>query len=393
MALRTIVIGGSNTVMQPGYWPTLLARMAHRGFPLDVVADLSVGGTTSGFGLFQLKANEHHLANADVLVIEYALNDAFVYGDERRPFRHWARFYEGVIRHALSINPDLRIVSLVFGQRGGSYITSVPSIDAGMHYISDWYDAAIVNVSRNLMRRFGREVVTDPSFYADQGHYARPIATTIVADIIAEELERILAAPFRPRGMPLPIDPYHFASARIIDAKTLIETCGLPPRVYSNRRFAATTADLGDFRLKLTFDKGRPLALAYVCAPDISALEIAMASDTVEAAMLKGGVRDGAFKFLLSMLSCDFLYPGPALLQEPATFSCSMQASQNVPGVTRHVPKDNVGHAESDGSAPRVMPLLGMLYTGTLKSCVAEPVADLRLQPAAATERIEAPSN
>jgi hypothetical protein len=34
-----------------------------------------------------------------------------------------------------------------------------------------------------------------------------------------------------------------------------------------------------------------------------------------------------------------------------------------------------------------------MLYTGTLKSCVAEPVADIRPQPAAATERIEAPSN
>ncbi|WEK49219.1 MAG: SGNH/GDSL hydrolase family protein [Candidatus Kaistia colombiensis] len=393
MALRTIVIGGSNTVMQPGYWPTLLARMAQRGMPLEVVADLSVGGTTSGFGLFQLKANDHHLAEADVLIIEYALNDAFVYGDERRPFRHWARFYEGVIRHALARNPKLHIVSLVFGQRGGAYISSVPSIDAGMHYISDWYDTAIVDVSRHLMRRFGRDVVTDPSFYADQGHYARPIATTLVADIIAEDLERILAAPFRPRGVPPPIDPHHFADAKIIDAKTLIETCGLPARVYSNRRFAATTADLGAFRLKLDFDRGRPLAMAYVCAPDISALEIAMAGETVEAAMLKGGVRDGAFKFLLSMLSCDFLYPGPALLQEPATFSCSIQASRSVPGVARHVPKDNVAHPESDGSAARVMPLLGMLYTGTLKSCVAEPIADLRLQPATATERVEAPSN
>lgn len=393
MALRTIVIGGSNTVMQPGYWPSLLATMARRGVALDVVADLSVGGTTSGFGLFQLKANEHHLAEADVLIIEYALNDAFVYGDERRPFRHWARFYEGIIRYALAKNPSLRIVSLVFGARGGTYVSAVPSIDAGMHYISDWYETSIVNVSRHLMRRFGREVVTDPAFYSDQGHYARPIATNIVADIVAGELESILATPIKSRALPLPIDVQHFAEAKVLDAKTLIDTCGLPAREYRNRRFAATTADLGPYRLKLEFEKGRPLAFAYVCAPEVNPLEIAMPGETVEAAMLKGGVRDGVFKFLLSMLSCEFLYPGPILLQEPTKLACSIQVAQGVPGVNRHVPKDNVAHGEIDASSERVMPLLGMLYTGTLKSCVAEPVADLRPQPAAATERIEAPSS
>lgn len=393
MALRTIVIGGSNTVMQPGYWPTLLANMARRGVALDVIADLSVGGTTSGFGLFQLKASEHHLAEADVLIIEYALNDAFVYGDERRPVRHWARFYEGIIRYALSKNPNLHIVSLVFGFRNGSYTSAVPSIDAGMHYISDWYGTSVINISRYLMLRFGREVVTDPAFYSDQGHYARPIATSIVADIIAKDLQRILATPVRPQALPLAIDVHNFADAKVIDAKTLIETGGLPTRDYRNRRFAATTADIGDFRLKLEFEKGRPLAFSYVCTPDISQLQISTPNETIEAAMLKGGVRDGFFKFLLSMLSCEFLYPGPALLQEPVKFSCSIQAAQGVSGAGRHVPKDNVAHGEFNASAERVMPLLGMLYTGTLKSCVIEPVAAARPQPAAATERIEAPSN
>jgi len=393
MALRTIVIGGSNTVMQPGYWPSLLARMAQRGLPLDVIADLSVGGTTSGFGLFQLKANAHHLADADVLIIEYALNDAFVYGDERRPFRHWARFYEGIIRYARAQNPALRIVTLIFGARGASYVSAVPAIDAGMHYISEWYETSVVNVSRHLMRRFGREVVSDPTFYSDLGHYARPVATTIVADIVADDLERILMITARPRALPLPIDLQHFADAKVLDAKTLIEAHGVPARHYSNRRFSATTADLGGYSLNLKFEKGRPLALAYVCASDTSALDITTPGGTVEAAMLKGGVRDGFFKFLLSMLSCDFLYPGPALLQEPAAFSCSFKVAQGVPATSRHVPKDNVAHGEFDPTADRVMPLLGMLYTGTLKSCVVELVADSRPQPAAATERIEAPSN
>jgi hypothetical protein len=390
MAFRTIVIGGSNTVMQPGYWPSLLTNMARRGLALDVAADLSVGGTTSGFGLFQLKAHGG-LADADLLIIEYALNDAFVYGDERRPFRHWARFYEGIIRYALEQNPSLRIVSLVFGARGGSYVNAVPSIDAGMHYISDWYETSIINVSRSLMRRFGREVVTDPGFYSDQGHYARPIATTLVADIVADELEQALIAPVRPRALPLAVDPQHFAGARVIDAKTLIERYGLPAREYKNRRFAATTADLGGHRLKLEFEKGRPLAFSYVCAPEVGALQVAMPTETIEAAMLKGGVRDGTFKFLLSMLSCEFLYPGPALLQEPTKFACTIQAARGAPGANRHLPKDNVAHADWDPAAEMVLPLLGMLYTGTIKSCRTEKVEDALPQPVAASvERVAA---
>ncbi len=213
MKLKTLIIGGSNTVMQPGYLPSLLSTMARRGVELDIVADLAVGGTTSAFGLYQLKTREQELADCDLLLIEYALNDAFVYGDERRPFRHWARFYEGIIRFARERNPKLRIATLVFGSRNGSFLTSVPSIDAGITYISQWYGTICVDVSRLLMQKLGREVVGHPSFYSDQGHYARPVATTMVANLIADELELALAAPLRPAALPPAIDPEHFAGA------------------------------------------------------------------------------------------------------------------------------------------------------------------------------------
>ncbi|MCE3543790.1 hypothetical protein LXJ56_26800, partial [Escherichia coli] len=76
MKLKTVIIGGSNTVMLPGYLPSLLATMARRGIDLDIAADLAVGGTTSAFGLYQLKTYDK-LADCDLLLIEYALNDAF----------------------------------------------------------------------------------------------------------------------------------------------------------------------------------------------------------------------------------------------------------------------------------------------------------------------------
>ncbi len=120
---------------------------------------MAVGGTTSAYGLFRLKSGDA-LEQSDLLIIEYALNDAFIYGDERRQFRHWARIYEGILRHALTRNPRLKICTLVFGARNGSWLGSVPSIDAGIHYLSDWYGTiADRYLARADARPFGRDVV------------------------------------------------------------------------------------------------------------------------------------------------------------------------------------------------------------------------------------------
>lgn len=369
MALRTVIIGGSNTVMQPGYMPTLLSALARRGIRIDVVADLAVGGTTSAFGLFQLKTHDV-LSQCDLLIIEYALNDAFVYGDERRPFRHWARLYEGIIRFALERNPKLRIISLVFGARNGSFLASVPSIDAGIHYISEWYGASVINVSRALVQRYGREIVTHPSFYSDQGHYARPIATTIVAELIAEELEVSLQTPHCVRSLPPPIDPHHFAAASILDVGMLSKVSGISAGEYKNRRFTVGAADLGRTSLRLEIDNGRLLALAYVCEPRIAPLEISLADGGFRCGLLKAGVRDGAFKFLISMLSCEFLY-GTALLQELPRFACRIAAANGGASHKEHLPKDNVSHDPVEGATP-VLPIVGLLYTGTLRSCAID---------------------
>lgn len=372
MKLKTVIIGGSNTVMLPGYLPSLLSTMARRGIELDVAADLAVGGTTSAFGLYQLKIYDQ-LANCDLLLIEYALNDAFVYGDERRPFRHWARFYEGIIRYALEQNPNLRIATLVFGARNGSFLNAVPSIDAGINYISQWYGTICVDVSRNLMQRLGRDVVGHPSFYSDQGHYARPIATTIVANLIADELEPTLQRPHKAAALQPPIDPEHFAGARALDGVQLSKRLGRVPVEYSNRRFSISALDLGADSLRFEVDKGQLLAMAYVCEPRIPPLDIRLGNDLHRAALLKGGVRDGKYKFLVSMLSFEFLY-GTALLDPPATLALTLGGGTEGGEHKLHVPKDSIRH-ETLPAEP-ALPISGILFTGNLKVCSIEKNTD-----------------
>lgn len=372
MKLKTLIIGGSNTVMQPGYLPSLLTTMARRGVELDIVADLAVGGTTSAFGLYQLKIREQELAECDLLLIEYALNDAFVYGDERRPFRHWARFYEGIVRFARERNPKLRIATLVFGSRNGSFLASVPSIDAGITYISQWYGTICVDVSRLLMQKLGREVVGHPSFYSDQGHYARPVATTMVANLIADELEPALAQPHRASALPQAIDPEHFAGARALDGAWLAKRLGRPVTEYSNRRFSVAAVDLGRDRLRFEVEKGLLLALNYVCEPRIPPLDIQLGEEMQRAALLKGGVRDGTYKFLVSMLSFEFLY-GTTLLDTQQTRSLVLSGGAAAAEHKLHVPKDSIRH-EGFPAEP-ALPVAGVLFTGNLKACAIEKPA------------------
>lgn len=363
MKLKTVIIGGSNTVMLPGYLPTLLSTMARRGVELDIVADLAVGGTTSAFGLYQLKIFEQ-LEDCELLLIEYAINDAFVYGDERRPFRHWARFYEGIIRYALERNPNLRIATLVFGARNGSFLNSVPSIDAGINYISQWYGTICADVSRMLMQQYGRDAVTNPSFYLDQGHYARPISTTIVANLIADVLEPALSAAHRPKALPFAIDPDHFANARALSGVQLCKRLGRTPVEYSNRRFSISAIDLGTDRMRFEVDNGQLLAVGYVCDPRTSPLDVRIGDELHRAAMMKGGVRDGTYKFLASMLSFEFLY-GASLLDARGNVALTLSSADSDVEHKLHVPKDSVRQDELP--AEPVLPISGILFSGNLK--------------------------
>lgn len=364
--LRTTIIGGSNTVMEPGYLGQMLAAAERQGLRLDVVENMAVGGTTSAYGLFRLKAGDA-LDRSDLLIIEYALNDAFIYGDERRQFRHWARTYEGILRYALARNPRLRICTLIFGARNGSWLGSVPSIDAGIHYLSDWYGTAKVDISRELMRRFGRQVVTDAAFYSDQGHYSRPIATAMVADLAADALVRFSKSQSWADGavteLPPAVDPDHFADAGVIDVPTIFRLAkGAPLVEFHNRRFALTAIDIGGHQLTLKLGGGKLLGVFHVSTPDTAPLALMRGDSGYHCSLLKGGVRDGKFKFLSAMMPCEFLY-GAELLQGAPAETITIGRADGDPSLKRHVAKDNVPQ-EGVVSEPASLPLMGLLYSG-----------------------------
>lgn len=381
--LRTTIIGGSNTVMEPGYLGQMLAATERQGLKLDIVENMAVGGTTSAYGLFRLKTSDA-LERSDLLIIEYALNDAFIYGDERRQFRHWARFYEGILRHALSRNPQIRICTLIFGARNGSWLGSVPSIDAGIRYLSDWYGTTTIDISRLLMRRFGRDVVTDPGFYSDQGHYTRPVATAMVADLAADALTAMARTETwddaKAAFLPPAVDPDHFGDAGVIDVPAIFRAAKDAPLVeFHNRRFDLTAIDVSRHRLNLKLDGGKLLGVFHVSTPDTAPLSLTRGDAGYHCSMLKGGVRDGKFKFLAAMMPCEFLY-GAELLQDVKAESFTFGRATVDPALKRHVAKDNVAQ---DAAIPETatLPLLGLLHSGSRLGFSVEPALTQREEP------------
>lgn len=362
-SIRVTLIGGSNTLMVPGYVTQLLSMAEQRGLHLDVVANLAVGGTSCGYGLYALKTTDA-VEQSDVLIVEYGINDGWIYGDERRRVRHWARFYEGIIRHALERNPRLIVCSVVLGARNGTWLGAVPSVDAGMHYLSSWYRTEIIDVNAALLGRYGREVVTNPGFYMDQGHYARPIATAMVAEVILDGLAEAIDRGPRSVALPPAVDPDNFASAGTITAAQLADMTGQPLVDYRNRIFSLDAFDLADQQIAFRIEGGKLLAINYACDEATGMVAVTRNGKTTPAAMLKGGVAKKQFRFLASMLSCEFLYGDQLVTKEEDADYCIALAPPSM-AIECHIPKESVAHADQENATR--LPILGLLFSGSIK--------------------------
>src|SRR4051794_26680960 len=94
--LRVGLVGGSNSVMRPGYVTTMVdALRDQHGIEVSEMIDLAVGASTSFNGLMEMLATDIH-RKVDLLLFEYALNDANALGSKPEMLDHWARCFEGI---------------------------------------------------------------------------------------------------------------------------------------------------------------------------------------------------------------------------------------------------------------------------------------------------------
>ena len=344
--------------MRPGYVSATVQACRSHGIQLEL-ENLAVGGTNSVCGLQEVKLFRDW-STVDMLVIAYALNDAAFYPEDRRALRVWSRTYEGIIRHVLNENPDLRIVNMVLPIRNDVATFAVPVLYSAVGYMADWYGLSFLNLAKEVVCRYGRGVLLDPVFYADMAHFSRPLATGIVGNILADHIDQEMK---KPGNHPLPpaMDEGNYSNARVV---LLADVPGATSVLFSNSRFSAQATVMKKESLSFDLEAGIVLGVAYVCHPQTTDIVFRYGGKEQCMSMMKSGVDDGAFPFLRAMLNCDSLY-GPFVHSDPKgkiRYALGADLHDRERSVLTH--RNSI--ANPCRTADAAIALTGILHTGTM---------------------------
>lgn len=372
--ITSVVIGGSNTVMRSGYLSMLQNCLRGSGLDLDISLNLAIGNTTIQTGLMKLVENLEILKEADLLLIEYTLNDTSVYSKSLQGFQRWLKYMEGAIRLARSVNPSIKIVPLVFASRTGVHRQSLNILHAGVQFIAKHYGITSVDVNANLVRRFGPGVFEAPSVYGDTAHYQRPIFTTIVAEIISEQISAYLHESASAGDLPNPIDVNHYGGAKVILSGDLDK---LPTEGFKNKVYDVVAVDLGKGAIDIEIDGGTLLAANYVCTDDISHCYVCANGQWYQLATMQPSMEEPKFKFLLSTMSFDDIPIGEGISKY--TLTGQAPTDETVTALRQHGSRKPV-------RPEKRLPVISILHTGTLISCTCRAEIKADLQSLAAEE-------
>jgi len=353
--LSAVLVGGSNSLMKPGYLTELPKALLLNNVDLTLTKNLAVGNTTSLLGLMHLKLQPEVLRDADVLLIEYTLNDTTTYTASTAAIQHWVRAVEAIIRFARAQNPAIKIACILFATKVGLHRNTINPLFAGMHYLAHYYDMAVADVNAAFVRRFGREFYDMPGAYGDFAHYQRPVFTRLAAEVIAQEIAPYLNRDHLMAPMPPPIDPNNHEAAELIRSSQILSA---PTERFKNSIADEVCADLSAGALTLRLRDGALLAMKYVCTPDCAQLYVKRNDDWFSYRTMQTGVEEGKYKFLIFNLTFDF----DLMIEGPSVVTLTGRRPEGV----------EIGLGAKSSRKPQAnpevrLPVSAMMYKGTLE--------------------------
>jgi len=352
--IKAILIGGSNTVMRPGYVPELPRCFQPYGIDLRVIANLPVGNTSILMGLMQLKANVDAIRASDVLFIEYTLNDSSFYSG-RDALEKWSRGYEGAIRYARMVNPRIKIVAIILANQRGLHRTGVHPLHAGVHYLASYYDCAVADVNADFVRRFGSSFFEQPGTYQDAAHYQRPLITNLAAEIIAQNASEYLLSSHCPRSLPDKLCDTNYAECGLIRH---VDLQGPEVLNFKNYLFNFDAIELVGHRISLEIESGSLVAAQYISVADAAKLYVQANGVWHSCLTLKPGMVEPKYKFLVSMIDFQF---SPSEGVNRITLTTSNPTGEAIAKLAQVGGKEPVRPEQS-------LPIASIMHTGKITS-------------------------
>ncbi|GGC07664.1 SGNH/GDSL hydrolase family protein [Pseudoduganella buxea] len=325
--MNILILGGSNSLLKDGYVQHLEQALAASG-PVQV-RQLSVGATSTLAAIGRLY-DTAGLADVDVILYEYSINDAGHFAWRPDGARSWLLCLHLLIQAAAQLYPRAVLVPLVFAMRRF----------APLHVNDPFYQAqtetfAALGLPTIDLRQWFADLFLGrvPDWlYGDEAHYAAPHGTTLIGCEIARRLPRLLqeAAPLEATWARMQaVSPHGSLAMFYVPAAGLAQFASGPVEV---RRDANRLMDLTFLRL----GAGSALAMRTEMFP----LAVYLKSDaqhhdlalTVESEGVNGTVvtatrhaDTASFRFICSNLPVPLLFGNTlAVPFGPASFELAM---------------------------------------------------------------------
>lgn len=217
---RVAFIGGSITEMH-GYRPLVMEDLRRR-FPDTKFEFINAGiaSTCSTTGAFRLDRDVLSTGPVDLLFVEFAVNDD---QDAHHTRRECIRGMEGILRRALSANPDMDIVVTHFVnpsmlqtlQNGETPLTM-----AAHEEVADCYGVSTIALAAEVAQRISAGTLTWEQY---GGTHPALRGNQICTDMIARLLDAAWPGPLsaestlQPHPIPeTPIDQYSYFRGRFV---------------------------------------------------------------------------------------------------------------------------------------------------------------------------------
>ncbi|MCB4771626.1 hypothetical protein LGR54_23730 [Ancylobacter sp. Lp-2] len=266
--MRVMVIGGSNSVMEPGYVSAMVDVLQQQhDLQVSDLTNISIGANNCLIGL-EAAMMHGKLAEFDKFVIEFVINDYKLAHVTK--ISTWLAGYEGLLRHILRQAPDAQIFNLVLGKSGENTLNRLRRLRRGVdeltrHYSQD-FNVYRVDYDGHLRRRTEGARNAFLAHYADDAHYKRPKATQALGSFLARGVAKPpIIVPRGPRALPPPLSPTPFDDATMIE---LINRPGVTPVELKNSRFTRQVGRLACGESITVELPGPMISLSYLATGD-----------------------------------------------------------------------------------------------------------------------------
>ncbi|MBD2867154.1 SGNH/GDSL hydrolase family protein [Paenibacillus arenilitoris] len=282
----SVTVGAGATDANAASYRALACRFLERRYPhiAFTFVNAAIGGTDSAYGAFRLKEHAFGQGPADLLFVEFAVNDA---GGRTRSLRAM----EGIVRQAKRINPEIDLCFVYLANRPGAEryaATGEPQASVAHHEeVAEHYGIPSVHIGERIYRLLQAGGLRWEELSGDNVH-PNDLGHSLYAGYLRQALEELLVLDLQDgigsSGVPAPLDPYSYEHAGMKAPEHAVDRASgwKDVRGWTTERTCSWTppADIylgerpGDEFL-LRFD-GTAAGISLLAGPDTGDLEAAV---------------------------------------------------------------------------------------------------------------------